>query len=125
MTFRARTHGHDDDGSQGAWPDFGSNDIGLNEFTSSGATITGLLEVDLNSPEPSPDVYGPWPVNRFVRGLDGNAAFLQPNIRDGLLIHTGNWSTPGRPWDASMEMPNSSGCVHVHPRTAREYTWSW
>ncbi len=43
--------------------------------------MTGLVEMDLNSPEPDPASYGPWPVNRFVHGLDGNAAlrkFLHP-----------------------------------------------
>ena len=58
MTFRARTHGYDDDATQGAWPDFGTSpgDIGCNEFTSKCSTVTGLIEVDLNSPEPNPDV---------------------------------------------------------------------
>lgn len=115
MTFRVRTHGKRDDGTSAAWPDFGDGDVGLNEFTSSGATVTGLIEIDLNSPEPDPDLYGPYPVNRFVRGLDGNSAFLQPDIRDGILLHTGNWSTASQPWDSSMDMPNSSGCVHGHP----------
>jgi len=115
MTFRVRTHGHRDDGSSAPWPDFGNGDVGLNEFTSSGATITGLIEVDLNSPEPDPDLYGPWPINRFVKGLDGNSAFLQPNIRDGILLHTGDWSTSSKQWDSSMDMPNSSGCIHGHP----------
>lgn len=73
MTFRVRTHGHRIENTQ-AWPDFGNGDIGLNQFTSSGNTVTGLVEIDLNTPEPTPSVYGPWPVNRIVRGLDGNAA---------------------------------------------------
>jgi lipoprotein-anchoring transpeptidase ErfK/SrfK len=38
-----------------------------------------------------------------------------PNIRDGLLIHTGNWSTTSVDWDETMDMPNSSGCIHGHP----------
>jgi hypothetical protein len=38
-----------------------------------GNTITGLVEIDLNSAEPNPAVYGPWPINRIVRGLEGNA----------------------------------------------------
>jgi hypothetical protein len=38
-----------------------------------------------------------------------------PNIRDGLLIHTGNWSTSDKAWTPSDDMPNSSGCVHSHP----------
>jgi hypothetical protein len=73
LKFRTRTHGYRDDGSEGAWPDFGNGDVGQNEFCDNGNTVTGLVEMDLNSPEPYPDVYGPWPVNRFVRGLDGNA----------------------------------------------------
>jgi len=120
MTFRARTHGHDDDGSHNSWPDFGTGDIGCNEFTHSCATVTGLIEVDLNSPEPDPDLYGPYPVNRFVRGLEGNAGFMLPNFRDGILLHTGNWSTDTQAWDSSMEMPNSSGCVHAHPEDVQK-----
>ena len=115
LRFIARTHGYRDDGTTGAWPDFGTGDVGLNEFTDNGMTVTGLMELDLNSPEPSAAAYGPWPVNRFVRGLDGNALLLVPNIRDGILLHTGNWSTASRPWDSSMPMPNSAGCVHAHP----------
>lgn len=115
MKFTVRTHGHRNDGSAAPWPDFGNGDVGLNEFTSSGATVTGLIEIDLNSPEPTPSMYGPWPVNRFVRGLDGNSAFLQPNIRDGILLHTGNWTTDEVDWNPSMAMPDSSGCVHGHP----------
>lgn len=38
-----------------------------------------------------------------------------PNIRDGLLIHTGNWSTATKAWNPTMDMPNSSGCIHAHP----------
>lgn len=37
------------------------------------------------------------------------------NIRDGLLIHTGNWTTETTPWNPTMDMPNSAGCVHGHP----------
>ena len=42
--------------------------------------MTGLVEIDLNSPEPDPTLYGPWPVNRFVRGLDGNALTRMSNL---------------------------------------------
>lgn len=119
LTFKVRTHGHRDDGTSEAWPDFGSSppDVGLNQFSSSGATVTGIVEVDLNSPEPNPQMYGPWPVNRVVRGLQGNAAWLLPTIRDGLLIHTGNWTTAAHGvFDPlTMDMPNSSGCLHAHP----------
>jgi len=114
LTFRVRTHGHRITGTQ-AWPDYGNGDVGLNQFTSSGNTVTGLVEIDLNTPEPDPAVYGPWPVNRIVRGLDGNAATLLPNIRDGLLIHTGNWTTDSVDWNPTLDMPNSSGCIHGHP----------
>lgn len=116
--FTVRAHGHrnNDEGTT-AWPDFGSQpgDVGLSQFAGSGDTTTGIIEVDLNSAEPNATLYGPWPVNRLVRGLDGNAKFLLPDFRDGQLLHTGNWSTPDQTWDSSMEMPNSSGCLHAHP----------
>jgi len=115
LTFTARAHGHRDDGSSAAWPDFGNGDIGLSQFAGSGDTVTGLIAIDLNTPEPDSQLYGPWPVNRFVRGIDGNAKLLLPHIRDGILIHTGNWSTSSQPWDPSMTMPDSAGCVHAHP----------
>lgn len=115
-TFTVRAHGHrDNDEGSAAWPDFGDGDIGLTQFAGSGDTTTGVIEVDLNSAEPNPQLYGPWPVNRFVRGLEGNAKFLLPDIRDGQLLHTGNWSSPEQPWDNSMPMPNSAGCLHAHP----------
>jgi len=120
MTFKTRTHGHRESGSY-PWPDFGNGDFGLNQFTSSGNTVTGMVEVDLNSPEPDPALYGPWPVNRIVRGLSGNALLLLPNIRDGILIHTGNWTTASTgQWDPTMTMPNSAGCIHTHPSQVEE-----
>eukprot|EP00286_Rhodomonas_abbreviata_P013550 CAMPEP_0181325716 /NCGR_PEP_ID=MMETSP1101-20121128/21086_1 /TAXON_ID=46948 /ORGANISM="Rhodomonas abbreviata, Strain Caron Lab Isolate" /LENGTH=280 /DNA_ID=CAMNT_0023434067 /DNA_START=205 /DNA_END=1047 /DNA_ORIENTATION=- len=115
LKFKTRQHGLRDDGSSEAWPDYGDGDEGLNQFSSSGNTVTGLVEMDLNSPEPNPQVYGPWPVNRVVRGLDGNALLMLPNIRDGILIHTGNWTTEAVDWKPSVDMPNSSGCLHAHP----------
>jgi len=56
-------------------------------------------------------------VNRYVRGLEGNALLLLPNIRDGILLHTGNWTTEEHgTWDPrTMNMPNSAGCHHTHP----------
>jgi len=85
LTFRVRTHGYDMDGNGERidgipWPDF--NDeiacnssnagcVGANQFTSNGMTPTGLSEIDLNSPEPDPQLYGPYPVNRVVKGLEG------------------------------------------------------
>lgn len=116
LTFKTRQHGHRDDGTAEAWPDYGDGGVGLNQFTSNGNTLTGLVEIDLNSPEPDPQTYGPWPVNRVVRGLDGNALLMLPNIRDGVLIHTGNWTTEEHgTWTEEQEMPNSSGCLHAHP----------
>ena len=111
-----------DDGSSAVWPDFGNGDFGLNQFTTNGDTTTGLIEVDLNTPEPDPDLYGPWNVVRFVRGVDGNARFLQPNIRDGILLHTCNWTTASQPWDETMTMPNSAGCVQGHPTDIKKVT---
>jgi hypothetical protein len=116
LSFPVRAHGLRDDAGDDGWPDFGDGDYGLNQFTSNGNTPTGLVEVDLNSAEPDPDMYGPWPVNRIVRGLDGNAEFMLPNIRDGVLIHTGNWTTEqDGQWRPTRSMPNSHGCLHSHP----------
>ena len=38
-----------------------------------------------------------------------------PNIRDGILVHTGNWTTEEVTWRPTMDMPNSAGCIHAHP----------
>ena len=115
--FKVRAHGHRDDAStQQPWPDYGNGDYGLNQFSSNGMTVTGIIAIDYNTPEPDADLYGSWPVNRFVKGLDGNAKFLLPNIRDGILIHTGNWTSESHgEWTPDQEMPNSSGCLHIHP----------
>jgi hypothetical protein len=110
FTFRVRAHGHDV-GHTNPWPDFNNVDPGLNMFSPDGNTPTGLIEFDLNSPEPIPKLYGSYPVNRAVRGLQGNAAWLIPNIRDGILLHTGEW--PG--WSPPADMPNSAGCIHSWP----------
>lgn len=40
---------------------------------------------------------------------------MVPNIRDGLLLHTGNWTTSEVDWKPTLAMPDSSGCVHSHP----------
>ena len=87
-------------------------------FSSDGNTPTGLTMFDLNSPEDDPKLFGPYPVNRAVLGLRGNAAFLIPNIRNGILMHTGQW--PG--WAAPEAMPNSSGCIHAWPQVI-EKVW--
>ena len=85
LQFPARTHGHDCDAAGQRvdgipWPDLTDDGcpagatkqgcIGLNEFSTDGATPTGLSEIDLNSPEPTADerLYGPYPVNRYACG---------------------------------------------------------
>lgn len=118
--FPVRTKGHAVDSEGRAipstWPSYNSSGIGLNQFSHSGATPTGLIEVDINSPESNETLYGPYPITRFVRGLDGNAEFLVPDQRNGVLIHTGEW--PG--WREGDAMPNSAGCVHTWPRFVKE-----
>lgn len=86
--FSHRAHGHDCCSSS-MWPDYNNSGDGLNMLSPDGNTPTGLMEFDLNTPEPDPKSYGPYPVNRAVNGLKGNAAFLIPNIRNGILMHTG------------------------------------
>lgn len=157
--FRARAHGHDVSAAGvpvpgRAWPDLrdaGCPDgertqgcVGLNQFSTDGNTPTGLSEIDLNSPEASHALYGPYPVNRFVRGLKGNAGFLlspavcardaarrrveaetaasdgddAAPIRSGILVHTGQWSNHSS-WTRAQPMPNSAGCVHAWPESIR------
>lgn len=53
--------------------------------------------IDLNSPEEETELFGPYPINRIVQGIAGNAQFLIGPVRDGILMHTGewpNWSPP-------------------------------
>jgi hypothetical protein len=82
-------------------------------FSSDGNTVTGLMQADLNSPEGEPKFYGPYPVNRAVKGLEGNAKWLVPGTRDGILLHTGEWPD----WQPPQPMPNSEGCIHAWPDT--------
>jgi len=128
LRFPARAHGYDVD-ARGRpitgvpWPDLSDDGcpraaarqgcVGLNAFASDGATPTGLAEIDLNSPEDVPKLYGPYPVNRFVRGKTGNAGFLVPSLRDGILVHTGEWANYSS-WTPGQPMPNSAGCVHSY-----------
>ena len=110
--FIARLHGWAESGNH-TWPDY-TPDEGLNMFSSNGNTPTGFMEVDLNSPEPDPTKYGPYPVNRFINGMRGNAEFLMTrtnSVRNGILLHTGEWPN----WSPSEDMPNSEGCIHAHP----------
>jgi len=104
-SYKVKTHGQNDPATGEA----------LNMFSPDGATPTGLMEFDLNSPEPEPALYGPYPINRAVRalpGVDSNAAFLMRGkagmggqIRNGILQHSGAFL-----YDAPL--PNSHGCVH-------------
>ena len=51
MRFPIRAHGHRDNNEYADWPDFGNGDEGLNQFTSNGNTITGLVEVSFQNIE--------------------------------------------------------------------------
>jgi len=91
-----------------------------NEFCHDGNTPTGLSLFDLNSPEDDPKDFGPYPVNRVVAGLKGNAAILLQNsaatIRSGILLHTGQWDG----WQPPQPMPNSDGCIHTWPDMCKQ-----
>jgi len=100
LVFKTHTHGQND-----------GNGNALNQLSGSGSTPTGLSSFDLNTPEPDPVDYGPYPINRAVTGLAGNAQIVISDIRDGILMHTGEWPN----WNPNMEMPNSHGCIHAHP----------
>lgn len=115
FTFPVRAHGTDSYPVP-PWPYFDNNNYGLNMFSSDGDTPTGLIEFDLNSPEPDTREFGPWPINRAVRGIEGNAGFLIPAIRNGILLHTGEWSTVSD-WQPPQPMPNSLGCIHAWPQS--------
>ena len=115
LSFIARAHGYDCD-CPTPWPHYNATSCGLSQFATNGNTPTGLMELDLNTPEPNATEFGPYNVNRAVKGLRGNAAFLLPNIRNGILVHTGEW--PG--WKPPGEMPNSAGCVHSWPEGIKD-----
>eukprot|EP01133_Synstelium_polycarpum_P007501 gene7501-8777_t len=101
LSFTVRTQGQNDN----------STGLPMNDLCSDGPTPTGLMTFDLNSPEPDPVSYGPYPINRAVEGLAGNAFIVISQIRNGILMHTGEWKN----WSPSLPMPNSHGCVHGHP----------
>ena len=103
-TFLTHTHGQNN-----------ADGTALNEICGDGSTPTGLSTFDLNSPEDDPKDFGPYPVNRAVEGLEGNAGLVLSNIRNGILLHTGEWAN----WNPSMEMPNSHGCIHAHPEAIK------
>jgi hypothetical protein len=98
--YVSRLHGQND-----------ANGNAINELSNSGSTPTGLSTFDLNSPEDDPKSFGPYPVNRAVQGLKGNAQIVISNIRSGILMHTGEWDN----WNPRLPMPNSHGCIHGHP----------
>ena len=62
FSFPARAHGHDvlpnGQPDDRPWPDYDNENAGLNEFSPDGATPTGLSQVDLNSPEDDPKLFG-------------------------------------------------------------------
>ena len=120
LGMRLPQHGNDRHGSN-AWPSFNSSGPGLNQFAPDGDTPTGLMSFDLNSPEPIPKLYGPYPINRAVLGLKGNAQWSLPHIRNGILMHTGEWHQYAG-WNPPQPMPNSAGCIHAWP-TSIEDVW--
>eukprot|EP01084_Bolivina_argentea_P300949 519045_1 len=69
LTFKTRTHGQSNPPTS-VWPNY-NNSVGLNEFSGNGNTITGLMYIDLNSPEPKNDekYYGPYPIHRVLSGI--------------------------------------------------------
>lgn len=83
--FTVRAHGVDGPANASVWPYFSSCCDGLNQFSGGGNTPTGLSECDLNTPEGNATLYGPYPVNRMVRGLKGNAKWLMTGERRGQL----------------------------------------
>lgn len=102
--FTVRAHGVDGPSNSSIWPYYSSCCDGLTQFSDQGGnTPTGLAEADLNTPESNPVPYGPYPVNRMVRGLRGNARWLvtgandYTTVRDGILMHTGQWSNHSTP----------------------------
>jgi peptidoglycan hydrolase-like protein with peptidoglycan-binding domain len=114
--FTVRAHGVNYWDENSPWPNFNNSGWGLNEFSGDGDTPTGLSEADLNSPEDDPLEFGPYPINRMVQGLRGNAAFLVPLVRDGILMHTGEWANVSS-WQPPQPMPNSNGCIHAWPQS--------
>ena len=96
----------------------------LNQLTTNGDSPTGLVTFDLNSKQPDPKAFGPYPCLRCVKGLKGNVAIGKDNVtgidgpdtflsnyRSGILVHTGQWDN----WSPGQPMPNSHGCFHVYP----------
>lgn len=121
FSWRARAHGADVAGTDPPWPSFSDCCDGATQFGRNGNTPSGLMSFDLNSPEDDATEFGPFPVNRAVQGLEGNAAFSLPLLRDGILMHTGDWANHSA-WRPGDDMPNSLGCIHAWPE-AVERVW--
>lgn len=90
FNFTVRAHGADGY-PPGPWPTWNSSDDGVSQFSDDGNTPTGLAEFDLNGPEDNSTEYGPYPVNRAVKGLAGNWEWVGTNdaatmVRDGILL---------------------------------------
>lgn len=96
----------------------------LNQLTTNGNTPTGLSYMDINTKELDDKKFGPYPVLRVVKGIQGNSAIGRDNYtavdgrdtflsdyRTGILVHTGEWEN----WKKGEPMPNSNGCIHVSP----------
>jgi len=93
-----------------------------NDLSENGATPSGLMTVDFVVPNIDTGGFGPFPINKAMRGLKGNAAMhftldgvsriFHPGVRNGVYFHTGYW----KQWTSvTQTMPESHGCVHVHP----------
>jgi len=95
---------------------------GQNQFCTDGDTPTGYGYFDLNSPEPDPKSFGPYPVNRITWGLEGNQKLVLADdsntIRNGILLHTGEWDN----WQPGDPMPRSEGCIHGYPEDIK-HVW--
>lgn len=104
----------------------GQNDASgkaINQLSRDGSTPSGLMAIDLQTKEPDPKDFGPYPINRAIYGLAGNA-FAIPGIRSGILVHTGCWCETEKRVDSDEDwcpckqpavIPNSHGCVHAWP----------
>jgi len=87
-----------------------------------------MFQMDFTSSHPERSGFGPYPINNLMRGIQGNAGLVvhgagartvYPNMRGGVYLHTGYWSS----WqDPGRVMPVSHGCIHTHPN-AIKHIW--
>ena len=108
FSYRIRAHGANVPGTDPSWPNFSDCCYGGTQFGRNGNTPTGLMLANLESPEDDPKSYGPYPINRAISGLKGNALFSVPAMRSGILQHTGAWANYSK-WQPPAPMPNSLG----------------